>query len=90
MEHDIRAFFTEHADEEVTGFAVIEAKNGQYRLAEKWNKPDGEPSWVTYWVPEAQLLQRERSGQCERSGSLTEEQFEAVCENTDVRAMEAA
>ncbi len=90
MEYDIKSFFKEHDDDEVQGFAIIETGDGSYRIAEKWNRPDGGESWVSYWVPEAQLLARVREGQCEKVGNLTDDQYEKVCHNTDERALAEA
>lgn len=89
MEHDRKTFFREHDDPEVNGFVVIEVGRDQYRIAEKWLRSDDDPTWVSYWVPAAQLQSRLRDGLCEKAGKLSDEQFEAVCENTDERALEA-
>lgn len=87
MKYDIQSYFKEIADNEVTGFTIIERRNGQYRLAEKWSRPDGDAIWQTYWIPESQLVDRTEAGLCERVGELTEEQFQQVCQETDERAL---
>lgn len=88
-DHDTKEFFTELADNEVTGFVIIETGRGQYRLAEKWKRADDEPKWVTYWVPAHQLESRLEDGLCEKKGTVSDEQFEAVCKKTDQRALAA-
>lgn len=88
MEYELRAFFKENDDTSVKGFVVIEIneQHGTYRLAEKWLRDDGSSKWVAYQVPESQLLDRLDDDLCEHAGSVTEEQFEQVCENTDPRS----
>lgn len=87
MEYDTKTFFREHDDNRVSGFTIIEVGDGTYRMAEKWERPLKEPVWTSYWIPEEQLNDRLDKDLCEPVGQLSDEQFEAVCRNTDERAL---
>lgn len=90
MEYEERTYFAENEFDDVKGFTVLKAKDGKYHIAEKWLATDDnratEDSWIDYWIPEDQLIERHNSetdeGEplCEPKGKLTDEQFEAVCE----------
>ena len=86
MEYQTRTFFTEHEQSEsVNGFAIIDTneESEQYHIAEKWTREDKEAKWIQYWIPEAQLLRRVSEDKCEPKATLTDEQYEAVCEAID-------
>jgi hypothetical protein len=97
MEHKERTYFTENEYDDVKGFTVLKTQDGEYHIAEKWLASDaseadseGEASsppeneedvWLDYWIPESDLLSRVEEGLCEPKGTLTDEQYAAVCEN---------
>lgn len=87
MEYEAQTFFGEEEYDCVTGFTILEAQNGRYHIAEKWHADKDEESsatgdrWISYWIPEADLLGRIEKGHCEKKGTLTDEQFRAVCDN---------
>lgn len=82
MEYDTRAYFTEREADDVNGFIIVEVNEDsqQYRVAEKWERDesDGGPTWLTYWIREAALLERERSGSIDYRKQLNDKQFEGV------------
>lgn len=85
MEFDTRAFFVEHEEPTVSGFMVIESSQTgpgygepSYRIAEKWDRPDGDTTWTAYWIPEATLLARIERGECEYAKQASESQYEGV------------
>lgn len=88
MEYKRRAFFSEHEDDTVAGFAIIDANetSQQYLIAEKWT-PTGndtsidsdEPRWTTYWVHEDALIERVENGDCSYKQQLNDKQFGGVC-----------
>lgn len=85
MEHDTRTYFDESEEESVKGFTIIDTNEDseEYHIAEKWVKPEGEDRWMQYWIPEAQLLSRVEADKCEPVATLSDEQFEKVCEMID-------
>jgi len=83
MNYDSRTYFSENEYDDVKGFTILNAKNGDYHIAEKWLKEDGDDRWLDYWVPESDLMDRVDDGLCEPKGTLTDEQFEAVCREVD-------
>jgi|APHM01.1.fsa_nt_gi hypothetical protein len=83
MEHDKQTYFTENEYDDVKGFTILAAGEGEYHIAEKWLKDDGDDVWLDYWVPESDLLERATEGLCEAKAKLTDEQFEAVCQKVD-------
>lgn len=83
MNYNARTYFTEREHDDVKGFTVLKAEDGDYHIAEKWLKEDGDDRWLDYWVPESDLMDRVDDGLCEAKGSLTDEQFEAVCREVD-------
>lgn len=90
MEYDAKTFFTEHEADSVNGFVVINAENGRYQIAEKWLKDDGEDRWISYVVPESDLLARVESEACEPKGHVSDDQYEAVCKKAGVPTAEKA
>lgn len=80
-------YFREHEEDSVKGFTVIESTESRVRLAEKWNSPDRGSRWLAYWVSRDKLAERIERDLCEKAGSLSDEQFEQVCELTDARAL---
>lgn len=89
MQFDTGTLFKEHDDSEVTSSIVIETSDEEgYRMAERWTPTFGEPRWVTYWLPEDDLLVRLETGQFEERGTVSDEQFEQVCQHADVRALQ--
>lgn len=81
MEHNERTYFTENEYDDVKGFTVLKTQEGEYHIAEKWLKSgEEEDVWLDYWIPEADLLARVDDGLCEPKGTLTDEQYAAVCE----------
>lgn len=82
MEHKERTYFTENEYDDVKGFTVLKTQDGEYHIAEKWLKSgEQEDVWLDYWIPESDLLSRVDEGLCEPKGTLTDEQYAAVCEN---------
>lgn len=88
MEYERGQYFREHDDPQVPGFTIIEAEDGEYRLAERWDRPNGESRWTVYWIDSEQLQSRINDELCEPVGSLTDRQFEQVCQNTDERVLQ--
>lgn len=87
MEHESQTYFGEQEYDDVKGFTVLAAEDGEYHIAEKWlsteeNNAD-EDAWIDYWVPESDLLSREEDGHCEKKGKLTDDQYEKVCQNVE-------
>jgi len=86
MEYESGTYFTENEFDDVKGFTVLKADSGEYHIAEKWlasnasGDDSGEDKWMDYWVPESDLLDRVESGDCDPKGTLTDDQFNAVCE----------
>lgn len=89
MEHEAKTYFAEQEYDDVKGFTVLKAKDGRYQIAEKWLKEEGESRWISYWIPESDLLSRIEQGHCEPKGKLTDEQFEGVCKMVGFRAKSA-
>lgn len=88
MEYDRRQYFREHDDESVKGFTVIETDQTEgYRVAEKWQRDNESNKWISYWVSEEKLADRVADSLCEPAATLTDEQFERVCENVDARVL---
>lgn len=85
MEHQTRTYFNENEADDVKGFTIIDTneESEEYHIAEKWNREDTEAKWLQYWIPEAQLLARVESGECEPKAQLTERQFGQVCDMID-------
>lgn len=92
MEYQTRTYFTENESDDVKGFTIIDVneESGQYHIAEKWAREDAENKWLQYWIPEAQLLTRVNDGKCEAKASLSDEQYEKVCEMVDHENVTAA
>jgi len=79
MEYDTKTYFGEKEQDDVKGFTVLAADDGEYHIGEKWLKGDDEDAvWMDYWIPEAQLLRRVEDGACEPKGQLSDEQFAQV------------
>jgi hypothetical protein len=84
MNYDNRTYFEENEAEDVTGFTIVESHDGEYHIAEKWNKSAvDESKWMSYWIPEAQLESRVEKGKCEPKAELKDEQYEKVCSMVD-------
>jgi hypothetical protein len=83
MEHTARTYFTENGHEDVKGFTILKAQDGKYHIAEKWLKSEDNHTWLDYWISEKDLESRIEDNLCEESGTLTDEQFKAVCQNVD-------
>lgn len=83
MEYDTRTYFVEHEESQVKGFTIIDTNEGEYHLAEKWNKDDGSGSWLQYYITADSLQSRVEQGLCEKKATLTDEQFEKVCSNIE-------
>lgn len=87
---ETKDFFAEFEDPTVPGFFVIEVSDGDgpcrdradaqgaYRIAEKWNSPNAETTWLTYWIPESKLQKRVDEGKCELISKATDKQFEGA------------
>lgn len=87
---ETKDFFAEFEDPTVPGFFVIEVSDGDgpcrdradaqgaYRIAEKWNRPNDDATWLTYWVSEDKLESRVNEGKCQFKRTATDEQFEGV------------
>lgn len=88
MDYTEQAFFSEHEADDVTGFAVIEVNEDseQYRVAEKWNRPDSEggPTWLTYWITEQALADRLSRDACSYKQQLSDKQYEGILNLADV------
>lgn len=81
MEYEPKTYFDELEQDDVKGFTLLETGDDKYHVGEKWLKQEeGEGVWMSYWIPEAQLLQRVKEGACEPKGQLSDEQFQQVCE----------
>lgn len=88
MDYDRRQYFRDHTDPTVNGLTIIETDESEgYRIAEKWDRSDEAPTWVTYWIPASKLDQRAAEGKVEPVGKLSDEQFEQVCQLSDERAL---
>ena len=85
MEYDTRTYFEENEADDVKGFTIIytNEESDEYHIAEKWSREDTEDKWLQYWIPESQLLSRVESGKCDKRATLTQEQYEKVCEAID-------
>lgn len=97
MEHEDKTYFAENEYDDVKGFTILKAKDGEYHIAEKWlassaseadsdgegSSPPENDTWIDYWIPESDLLSREEDGDCEKKGKLTDEQYEKVCESVE-------
>lgn len=87
MEYTIGAFFVEREASDVDGFFIIDANERQgYRIAEKWDRPYGEPVWNTYWRPEDDLLERVAAGKCELFKQVGTKELRGVCNLAGVEA----
>lgn len=84
MEYEPKTFFAEHDYEQVNGFVIIRAADGLYQIAEKWQKEDGKSRWISYQVPESDLMERVEQGHCEEKASVSDEQFAAVCDKSGI------
>lgn len=91
MEFNKRAFFAEKAETNVQGFIVIETSESgpgygepSYRMAEKWNRADGDSMWVTYWIPAETLNARIERGDCAYAKDVSETQFKGVLNLAEV------
>jgi len=82
MQYDTRTYFEENGADDVKGFTIIgqDADTEEYHIAEKWVRDSADDTWVQYWIPEAQLLSRVNSGACSPKATLSEEQYETVCD----------
>jgi len=87
MEYEQKQFFTENEMDDVKGFTILQAKNEQYHIAEKWLSAteDGEDKWLDYWIPEGDLLARVVDGDCEPSTTVSDQQFEKICKRVGQR-----
>jgi hypothetical protein len=87
MEYDTRTYFEENGADDVKGFTIIgqDADTEEYHIAEKWVRDSAEDTWVDYYIPEAQLLSRVRDGDCKAKATLSEEQYETVCDKAGWR-----
>jgi len=82
MQYDTRTYFEENGADDVKGFTIIgrDDDTEEYHIAEKWVRDSAENTWVDYYIPEAQLLSRVRDGDCKAKATLSEEQYETVCD----------
>lgn len=82
MEYQQATFFKEHEQDDVKGFTVLNTNDDHdtYHIGEKWLKSDGPDVWMDYHIQESDLLERVEADHCEPVGHLTDEQFEAVCD----------
>ena len=86
MEHEIATYFDEVESDDVHGFAIIGTvpSADEYHIAEKWYpNSDDEERWLQYHIPADTLRERLDAGKCEKVGSLSDEQFEKVCDKID-------
>jgi hypothetical protein len=83
MDHQPRTYFTENEYDDVKGFTVLKVESGDYHIAEKWLKENGDDCWLDYWVSESDLSDRVDDGLCEPKGKLTDAQFQEVCREVD-------
>jgi hypothetical protein len=80
MEYEPKTYFKEQEEDDVKGFTILAASDDKYHVGEKWLKQeDGDSVWMSYWIPEAQLLRRVSDGACTPKGKLSDEQFDQVC-----------
>jgi hypothetical protein len=82
MTYTAADYFTEHEADGVRGFTIIETGADRYHIAERWQREGQSDTWLDYWIEADALTDRIEGGACEPDGSLSTEQFEAVCENT--------
>lgn len=80
MEYERKTYFKEHDYDNVKGFTILETKDGRYHVGEKWLKEEGDDRWIDYWISEDELLARVEEDACEPLGTLSDGQYEAVCE----------
>ena len=85
MSHETGTYFREHEQDDVKGFTIIGQVESadEYHIAEKWQKEEAADSWVAYHIPAASLANRVSTDKCEPVGTLSDEQFAAVCEKVD-------
>jgi hypothetical protein len=63
MEYEPKTYFKEQEEDDVKGFTILAASDDKYHVGEKWLKQDdGDSVWMSYWIPEAQLLRRVSDG----------------------------
>jgi nucleoside-triphosphatase THEP1 len=80
MRYTIPTYFEEREEDSVEGFTIIDTdENEGYHIAEKWCRESDEV-WMQYWVPAEELERRAREEACAPVTSLTDEQFEKVCD----------
>lgn len=79
MEHTIGEFFVEHEANDVTGFAIVDTDESEgYRIAEKWERPNADDTWLTYWISEEALAKREAAGKCKLARELNGKQLQGI------------
>lgn len=81
--HQTGTYYEEHEHDDVNGFAIINDREGEVHVAEKWLRPEDEggDKWLDYWMSVEDLNRRVEEGACEKKAELTDEQYAAVCEN---------
>lgn len=88
MEYETGAFLTELEADDVSGLTVIEVNEDseQYRIAEKWNRPESEggPTWLTYWISEEALADRMERDAVEYKQQLSDKQLRGVLNLAEV------
>lgn len=82
MTHETRTYFKELAQDDVKGFIILSVSENEYFIGEKWLKADGPDQWHAYSVPQAQIHERTKAGDCKPVGKVSQEQFDKVVELT--------
>lgn len=84
MKFDLKTYFTEHEEDNVKGFTIIGkvVEDNEYYIAEKWSK-DGDTKWADYYITEEALLARIEDKKCEKKATLTDDQYDAVCDKVE-------
>lgn len=82
MDYERGAYFTEMEDSDVSGTVVVEVDESgeQYRMAEKWDRPesDGGIIWHTYWITAEALNDRLEKDACAYVKQVSAKQFEGI------------
>ena len=80
---EARTYYTENEYDDVKGFTILDAKDDHLHIAGKWLRSgDEEDRWLDYNIPRSQLAERLDKDLAEHRGTISQEQYEAVCRAT--------